>query len=72
MSTHDTQIISDASLENAGFSREEIQAGSTRADGYVGEKNGVKYYRAQNEFDINFGEHKTREVRLPNQFGDHD
>lgn len=70
MENNNVQVLSDGSLLSSGFSQDEIQAATEKQDGFVGEKNGVKYYRAQNEYDINLGDHKTREVRLPGQQGE--
>lgn len=67
---NDVRVVSDSSLQGAGFSDAEIAAASGNADGYVGDRGGVKYYRAQNEMNIELGDYKTRDGRLPDQFGD--
>lgn len=64
------QLLSDDSLRASGFSDEEIRAAAGRNDAYVGEKNGVKYYRAQNELNIQLGEHKTRSAEMPGLQGE--
>lgn len=62
------KVLSDDSLKREGFSESEIAGAG--ADSYVGEKNGVKYFRAQAEINIELGDFKTREVRMPDQMGD--
>ena len=64
------KVLGDDSLRREGFSDGEIAA--ARGDGYVGDRNGVQYFRAQSEINIDLGDHKTHEVRLPNQMGDRD
>ena len=62
------KVLSDDSLKREGFSGAEIAGASS--EGYVGEKNGVKYFRSQQEMNLDLGESKTREVKMPDQMGD--
>lgn len=64
----DVKVLSDASLRSNGFSGDEIAGADS--SGFVGEKNGIKYFRAQQEYNIDLGDHKTREVKMPDQQGD--
>lgn len=52
MSTNDVKVVSDGTLRELGFVEAQIQAGAGRADGYVGELEGVKYFRAQQDITI--------------------
>lgn len=70
MSTTDkVKILSDASLRDEGFSVSEIE--SAGKDRFVGERNGIQYFRAEGDMIINEGEYKTI-ARLPSQIGDRD
>lgn len=67
---NDVKILSDDSLQHAGFSAQEIEAAKSHSDAFVGERDGIKYYRGQNELNIDLGDYKTREVKMPDQQGD--
>jgi len=63
-----TKVISDSSLIAAGFSQDEIKAADS--NGYVGEKDGIEYFRAEIELNIGLGDFKTRSVKMPDQMGE--
>ena len=64
----DVKVLSDASLKREGFSDGDIAGANS--DGFVGERGGIKYFRAEQEMNIDYGDHKTREVPIVEQMGD--
>lgn len=64
------KVLSDASLRAAGFGDAQLQAAAGRKDAYVGELEGIKYYRAQNELNIDLGDYQTRSAPIFDQQGE--
>ena len=64
----DVKLLSDESLKREGFSDNDIEGASS--DGFVGEKGGIKYFRAEQEMNIDLGDYKTHEVPMSEQQGD--
>lgn len=57
MSSEKVRVLNDNSLRDAGFIDAQLQAAAGRDDAYVGELEGIKYYRAEQDIKV-MGEFK--------------
>lgn len=64
------EVLSEETLRNMGvFSEDALRDARTNSDGFVGERDGTKYFRNRDYVDFRT---PARNVQLPGQMGDAD